>query len=535
MSVIIPLISYISACCFNPGALNSDLCQQAGGNKRFVSACALEEEPWRRRSSRGEMSSDIEARRPVERRRELKVALPTGDEEYVLVDEKITVRDLKQICELKFGIPVNLVTFIIGESELQEWQMLDERSGEVIELRVPVWWRKIVCAALRRELENASRRVRLPMQQITEEERCFVFLFISCCLGDEQMTSRALFLDVKIDSNTRTPAGRTVLHAAAAGGNIQCVDVLIKNWSEFTPELFSAADLEKEIPYDVAKRSGHYAMEMLLFSYTNKGCKSGRWDECCGTLREERQNCLLHLVNISFQTADYIEGTRPQKTPSELGVPRDESLRQNNQLPCDSASSFTVRTPSSHLEEDGSNETPPITAETRTPQQAGRTTRQSLLHRRTGWSHTLPNFDFTEQEEEEEEEEEEEKGEDRLTYLPPVHGSDLVNRRNDVSILRFGWKRAAVRPSSSPGWDTRSAPTSPQPRRAAAGPATKIDTFPLSAPSSPQCHPKGRRSSEPFAPAPFGGHKGISIASHRSSQQSFAFSPTQPWDRRKSR
>lgn len=215
------------------------------------------------------------------------IELPNGSTEKIAVRDKLdlTVRDLKVTCELQFGIPCNLQQLCALESpgqELSDWSPLKETiqtiGDVVIVVQVPVWWNKFICVSLNNEIENVCIRAKLPMQQISKEERLFVAFFIACCRGHEKLLERLQTLDIEFDHHGATEAGRNLFHAAAASGNVNCVEFVAKHLIKPTKEILTMLDTNRETPIDIARRLNHHDAERLLYKYmyNEKGARHER-------------------------------------------------------------------------------------------------------------------------------------------------------------------------------------------------------------------------------------------------------------------
>lgn len=204
------------------------------------------------------------------------IELPNGSTEKIAVRDKrnATVRDLKVTCELQFGIPCNLqqVSALNNPSqELNDWMPLAEPiqmmgTDAVIVVQVPVWWNKFICVSLNNEIENVCIRAKLPMQQISKEERLFVGFFIACCRGHENLLDRLKTMDIQCDHQT-TQAGRNLFHAAAASGKVNCVEFVAKHLIKPSKENLTMLDTNRETPIDIARRLNHRETERLLYKY----------------------------------------------------------------------------------------------------------------------------------------------------------------------------------------------------------------------------------------------------------------------------
>lgn len=205
------------------------------------------------------------------------IELPNGSTEKFAVGDKFktTVRDLKVTFELQFGIPCNLQQLNALENpgqELNDWSPLKEAikaiSGDVvIVVQVPVWWNKFICVSLNNEIENVCIRAKLPMQQISKEERLFVGFFIACCRGHEKLLERLNSLDIQFEHHATTEAGRNLFHAAAASGKVNCVEFVAKHLLKPSKEILTMLDTNRETPIDIARRLNHHEAERLLYKY----------------------------------------------------------------------------------------------------------------------------------------------------------------------------------------------------------------------------------------------------------------------------
>ena len=204
------------------------------------------------------------------------IELPNGSTEKIVVRDKLTstVRDLKVTCELQFGIPCNLQQLCALENpgqELNDWSPLKETiqtiGDVVIVVQVPVWWNKFICVSLNNEIENVCIRAKLPMQQISKEERLFVGFFIACCRGHEKLLERLKTLDIQFDHHGATEANRNLFHAAAASGNVNCVEFVAKHLIKPSKEILTMLDTNRETPIDIARRLNHHEAERLLYKY----------------------------------------------------------------------------------------------------------------------------------------------------------------------------------------------------------------------------------------------------------------------------
>lgn len=212
---------------------------------------------------------------PYEAESAVVIELPNGSSERIAVGNKLaTIRDLKIKCELQFGIPCNLQKISAMENpdiELNDRSRIKDSGQRIndhaIILQVPVWWNKFICVSLNNEIDNVCRRAKLPMQQISKEERLFVAYFIACCRGHDNALERLKKLDIQIDEKTVTEAGRNLFHAAASRGKLSCVEFVAKNLITPTKEILSVLDANRETPIDIARRLNYHDTERVLYKY----------------------------------------------------------------------------------------------------------------------------------------------------------------------------------------------------------------------------------------------------------------------------
>ncbi|KAJ7384998.1 hypothetical protein OS493_018687 [Desmophyllum pertusum] len=105
------------------------------------------------------------------------------------------------------------------------------------------------------------------MQQITKEERLFVGFFIACCRGHEKLLDRLKTLNIQFDHHAATEAGRNLFHAAAASGEVNCVEFVAKHLIKPSKEILTMLDTNRETPIDIARRLNHHDAERLLYKY----------------------------------------------------------------------------------------------------------------------------------------------------------------------------------------------------------------------------------------------------------------------------
>ena len=502
------------------------------------------------------------------------IELPNGSTEKIAVRDKLdlTVRDLKVTCELQFGIPCNLQQLYALENpgqELSDWLPLKETiqtiGDVVIVLQVPVWWNKFICVSLNNEIENVCIRAKLPMQQISKEERLFAGIFIACSRGHEKLLERLQTLDIQFDHHGTTEAGRNLFHAAAASGNVNCVEFVAKHLIKPTKEMLTMLDTNRETPIDIARRLNRHDAEILLYKYmysekrarhernsTESGidlseeCRSEESDDSTEEKQAQEENISAleaphtvesaspgdNKISVAFEdgelvitecdeglsfSEDYLKSPNPVK--SQTGV-EDYSPRQVQRAsPCSSESS---------------DESSRISPRLNRPQTLNAQSNQHLLQRRfkevdprrpkSARTVRYPKVRL-----------EEEEFDENDNHLPPLEvqtrqnhapGNTLSLSASTLQQRRF--KQAVVRTNSTPNTPaskqllststetagseemiTKSAPGSPQSPRALFKPSMKAFNSGRISPVSPQIARAlaSRRGSEPLAA--LGGTNGI--------------------------
>ena len=212
---------------------------------------------------------------------QVNVQLPTGETLTLQTKGSSSVRDLKIIVEVKSGVPSDLFTLVHKRAEenniiklSDETKMadihtfidLDAASGSVtFELSIPPWWERFVHRCMQLDNRQILKRICIKMNQISSEDRAFVAAFIAAQKGDGQLFQTLLGGDVKVDvQRTVQCSGRTLLHAAVAGGNFSCAAVIFMNggWP-----LLSKPDQQGVTPMDSAKNTNQKDLVELLGHY----------------------------------------------------------------------------------------------------------------------------------------------------------------------------------------------------------------------------------------------------------------------------
>lgn len=474
----------------------------------------------------------------------VEIELPNGSTGKIFVGNKnATVRDLKVGCELQFGIPSNLQKASVLENpntELNDWLLLKDTIqtiDDVIVVQVPVWWNKFICVSLNNEIENVCRRAKLPMQQISKEERLFVGLFIACCHGHEKLLERLKTLDIQLDQHAGTESGRNLFHAAAASGNVNCVEFVAKHLIKPSKETLTKLDTNRETPIDIARRLNHQDMERLLFKYMyhEKGEREERCSaesgidisEDCDSIEsddssEERkpqnentnpeetqrdcESSTSKMKNLSLEEGELVitecdEGLSfavdlktaqqdppPKPRKSEVGVIQQDRFSDNSH-------NLNQTRAASPCSSDGSDESPSLSPRFNRPNTLNLSPNQHLLRRRfvkvdpgrpkSARTVRCPQINVHQKEDEE-------VGA-KDNYLPPLESQNLVGQNGGSSapsIQLRRLKQAVVRMDSTPNSPapkqrlspspdedlpvTKSAPGSPQnPRRLVFKPSVK--------------------------------------------------------------
>ena len=206
--------------------------------------------------------------RNKEHRLELQVRLPAGVKLRVKLRDEATITELKTVIEMRSGIPSDLHAFSYGNTELKDETRIGDMAipeGSLLVLSVPSWWNKLVCSSMKGEIEQTCARVSLKMNQITREERQFVAAFIGASRGNHSLlfnlTAGRKQLNIQ---RTVKHSGRSLLHAAVAGGDLSCVvNILVNGGSCLIEQL----DENAETPLSVAKKSNNEGIEQLLERY----------------------------------------------------------------------------------------------------------------------------------------------------------------------------------------------------------------------------------------------------------------------------
>lgn len=212
------------------------------------------------------------------------VQLPTGETLSFQAKRSSNVRDLKMMVEVNSGVPSDLFTFVHRSddnvSELNdETKMADIETsaagdasgggsgGEsmTFELSIPPWWQRFVDRCMKRDNRQIFKRICIKMNQISNEDRAFVAAFITAQKGDGELLEGLLNGDVKVDvEQTVQCSGRTLLHAAVAGGNFSCAAAIFMNGGS---ALLTKADRQGCTPMDLAKQTNQQDLVELLNKY----------------------------------------------------------------------------------------------------------------------------------------------------------------------------------------------------------------------------------------------------------------------------
>lgn len=211
------------------------------------------------------------------------VQLPTGETLSFQAKRSSNVRDLKMIVEVNSGVPSDLFTLVqpADDSAFElndETKMadIDARSADAsgggsggesmtFELSIPPWWQRFVDRCMKRDNRQIFKRICIKMNQISSEERAFVAAFIAAQKGDDELLNGLLNGDVKVGVwQTVQCSGRSLLHAAVAGGNFSCAAAIFMNGG---CALLSKADRQGVTPMDMAKNTNQQDLVELLNQY----------------------------------------------------------------------------------------------------------------------------------------------------------------------------------------------------------------------------------------------------------------------------
>lgn len=213
------------------------------------------------------------------------VQLPTGETLSFQAKRSSNVRDLKMMVEVKSGVPSDLFTLVHNRGDNKPIELNDEikmadiesqsagggncedNGGEstTFELSIPPWWQRFVDRCMKRDDRQIFKRIFIKMNQISNEERAFVAAFIAAQKGDGELLQDLLNGDVKIDvKKTVQCSGRSLLHAAVAGGNFSCAAAIFINDGS---ALLSRVDRQGVSPMDMAKNTNQHDLVKLLNQY----------------------------------------------------------------------------------------------------------------------------------------------------------------------------------------------------------------------------------------------------------------------------
>ena len=213
------------------------------------------------------------------------VQLPTGETLSFQAKRSSNVRDLKMMVEVNSGVPSDLFTLVHNRGDNKAIELNDdikmadieaqpaggetgeEDGGEsmTFELSIPPWWQRFVDRCIKRDDRQIFKRICIKMNQISSEERAFVAAFIAAQKGDGELLQDLLNGDVKIDVKKSVQcSGRTLLHAAVAGGNFSCAAAIFMNGGS---SLLVRTDRQGFSPMDMARNTNQHDLVKLLNQY----------------------------------------------------------------------------------------------------------------------------------------------------------------------------------------------------------------------------------------------------------------------------
>jgi len=216
---------------------------------------------------------------------QIHVQLPTGETLSFQAKRSSNVRHLKMMVEVNSGVPSDLFTLVHNRGDNKAIELNDEikmadieaqpaggGTGEgdgaeemMFELSIPPWWQRFVDRCMKRDDRQIFKRIFIKMNQISSEERAFVAAFIAAQKGAGELLQDLLNGDVKINiKKTVQCSGRTLLHAAVAGGNFSCAAAIFMNDGS---ALLSRADRQGVTPMDMAKNTNQHDLVKLLNQY----------------------------------------------------------------------------------------------------------------------------------------------------------------------------------------------------------------------------------------------------------------------------
>lgn len=219
------------------------------------------------------------------------VQLPTGETASFQAKRSSSVRDLKMIVEVNSGVPSDLFTLVYNQGDDNAIVLKDEtKMADIVtkedlnvggsmpfELSIPPWWQRFVDRCMQRDNRQILKRIAIKMNHISRQERAFVAAFIAAQKGDGHLFQSLLNGDVKIDvEQTVQCSGRTLLHAAVAGGNFSCAAAIFMNGES---SLLSRADHQGVTPMDMAKNSNQPGLVDLLGKYVDLNARESSEDD----------------------------------------------------------------------------------------------------------------------------------------------------------------------------------------------------------------------------------------------------------------
>ena len=258
------------------------------------------------------------------------VRLPTGETASFQAKRSSSVRDLKMIVEVNSGVPSDLFTLVNTQGDNNTIALEDDTNmahmttranvdgSMTFELSIPPWWQRFVDRCMKRDNRQIIKRIAIKMNQISSEERAFVAAFIAAQKGDGQLFRSLMNGDVKIDVlQTVQCSGRTLLHAAVAGGNFSCAAAIFMNDGS---SLLTKADHHGVTPVDMATNSNQPGLVQLLAKYVELKAWESLQDEAdVGKSSEEKglQDSSANGENYQGGEGELVEGSEKDEEVSQ--------------------------------------------------------------------------------------------------------------------------------------------------------------------------------------------------------------------------
>lgn len=202
---------------------------------------------------------------------DLFVYVPLTKEKFQLRDiqQSTKILELKKNLELITGIPISLQRlFYLDKEDLMDDS--DLRSHDIVvlaTLNLHIWrtWEKLIFYSFigdENQIMKLKEKSLLPREMQLEhyKNQINVALYVAASKGKQELIVH--LINEGADVNWRTNLGRTSLHAAAASGKSNCIELLLKNGA--LPEI---VDSNGKSASTTANEFGHRESEKILFLF----------------------------------------------------------------------------------------------------------------------------------------------------------------------------------------------------------------------------------------------------------------------------